>query len=294
MHPNRMEKVRAEKYLLILAAGLIAGIVLASGALAQQGAPAGNQTGNQTVYQRYAPIDVTGNWVSIVTEDWAQRMITPKKGDYTSIPLNPAGIKAADTWDPAHDTSTGEACRSYAAPALFRVPGRLRISWQDNGNTLRIDADAGQQTRLLQFAGKEPQSDAGFQGYSAALWDYSGGFDPARPPAAGQGRGGGTPANAPAAANAPANAPAPANTGQGPSIVIQNVQSAPAYPHPGIHKNPGLAAVLSLFIPGAGQCYNGHIGKGLLFFFTSWLIIPWIWSIFDAYNSANRINRIGF
>jgi len=81
---------------------------------------------------------------------------------------------------------------------------------------------------------------------------------------------------------------------QGPSIVIQNVQSAPAYPHPGIHKNPGLAAVLSLFIPGAGQCYNGHIGKGLLFFFTSWLIIPWVWSIFDAYNSANRINRIGF
>jgi DNA-directed RNA polymerase subunit RPC12/RpoP len=99
---------------------------------------------------------------------------------------------------------------------------------------------------------------------------------------------------APAAGGITLNAPAPANTGQGPSIVIQNVQSAPAYPHPGIHKNPGLAAVLSLFIPGAGQCYNGHIGKGLLFFFTSWLIIPWVWSIFDAYNSANRINRIGF
>ena len=90
---------------------------------------------------------------------------------------------------------------------------------------------------------------------------------------------------------------APSNMGQMPSIVIQNVQAAPAYPHPAayaIHKNPGLAAVLSVIIPGAGQCYNGQIGKGLLFFFTAWLIIPWIWAIFDAYNSANRINRVGF
>ena len=107
--------------------------------------------GNQPEYQRYAPIDTTGNWVSIVTEDWQQRMITPKKGDYSSIYLNPAGTKIADAWDPAKDTATGEACRSYAAPALLRVPGRLHISWQDNGNTLRIDTDAGQQTRLLQF-----------------------------------------------------------------------------------------------------------------------------------------------
>jgi len=95
------------------------------------------------------------------------------------------------------------------------------------------------------------------------------------------------------------NLNAPANMGQTPSIVIQNVQAAPAYPYPhpavyGRHKNPGLAAVLSLFLPGAGQCYNGHIGKALLFFFTAWLIIPWIWSIFDAYSSANRINQVGF
>jgi len=90
---------------------------------------------------------------------------------------------------------------------------------------------------------------------------------------------------------------APANTGQTPSIVIQNVQAAPVYAQPvvmGIHKNAGLAAVLSFFIPGAGQMYNGQIGKGILFFITSWLVIPWIWSIFDAYSVANRINRIGY
>ncbi len=88
---------------------------------------------------------------------------------------------------------------------------------------------------------------------------------------------------------------APAQMGQVPSVVIQNVQAAPAYPVPrGGYKNPGLAAVLSFFIPGVGQMYNGEIGKGILFLITAWLIIPWIWSIFDAYSVANRINRVGY
>ncbi len=30
------------------------------------------------------------------------------------------------------------------------VPGRLHITWQD-ANTLRIDTDAGRQTRLVRF-----------------------------------------------------------------------------------------------------------------------------------------------
>ena len=32
--------------------------------------------------------------------------------------------------------------------------------------------------------------------------------------------------------------------------------------------NPGIAAVLSLFIPGAGQIYKGHVGAGIL-----WLVL---------------------
>ena len=50
-----------------------------------------------------APEDLTGYWVSIVTEDWRWRMVTPAKGDYTSVPLNQAGRKAADAWDPDKD-----------------------------------------------------------------------------------------------------------------------------------------------------------------------------------------------
>jgi hypothetical protein len=64
-----------------------------------------------------APSDFTGYWVSVVTEDWRWRMVTPAKGDYDSVPLNPAGRRAADTWDPQRDEAAGEACRAYAAPA---------------------------------------------------------------------------------------------------------------------------------------------------------------------------------
>lgn len=88
----------------------------------------------------------------------------------------------------------------------------------------------------------------------------------------------------------------PPNAGQ-PSIVIQNVQSAaPAAPQfvPHQIKNPGVAMLLSIVFPGGGQFYNGHAGKGILILCTCWLVIPWIWGIFDAYSCANRINRVGF
>src|SRR3954468_15878281 len=84
-----------------------------------------------------APKDMTGYWVSMVTEDWRVRMVVPDRSDYQSVPMNPRGYKVADAWDPAKDQAAGEQCRSYGAPALMRVPGRLHISWQDD-NTLRI------------------------------------------------------------------------------------------------------------------------------------------------------------
>lgn len=101
------------------------------------------------------------------------------------------------------------------------------------------------------------------------------------------------------ASNIVLNAP-PAASPQGPSIVIQNVQAAQPAPVqagfvPGYYKNPGLAVFLSFIFPGGGQFYNGHVGKGFLVLFTFWAFgISWIWSLFDAYASAQRINRLGF
>jgi hypothetical protein len=135
--------------------------------------------------RQQAPIDLAGYWVSVVTEDWRWRMVTPPKGDYSSVPLNPEGRKAADTWDPAKDEASGNACKAYGAAAIMRVPGRLHITWQDD-TTLKIETDAGTQTRLLHFGRAQPPSgDAGWQGYSAATWEIAGagerGAAPAQP-----------------------------------------------------------------------------------------------------------------
>ena len=118
-----------------------------------------------------APVDLTGNWVSVVTEDWRWRMITPLKGDAASVPINAEGRKIVDAWDPAKDEAAGLECKAYGAPAIMRVPGRLHIAWQDD-NTLRIDTDAGTQTRLFHFGGKPaPETEPAWQGYSAARWE---------------------------------------------------------------------------------------------------------------------------
>jgi hypothetical protein len=118
-----------------------------------------------------APVDFTGYWVSVVTEDWRWRMVTPIKGDFASIPLNAEGRKIGMAWDPAKDEAAGEQCKAYGAPAVMRVPGRLHITWEDD-NTLKIETDAGTQTRLLHFTGTPPQPPKpGWQGYSAANWE---------------------------------------------------------------------------------------------------------------------------
>ena len=96
-------------------------------------------------------------------------MVTPKKGVYDSLTLNAEGRRVADTWDPARDEAAGEQCRSYGAPNIMRVPGRIHITWQDD-ETLKLEADAGQQTRVFPF-GASPNAAGEWQGVSQASWD---------------------------------------------------------------------------------------------------------------------------
>jgi len=138
-----------------------------------------------------APLDLTGYWVSIVTEDWRFRMITPPKGDYASVPLNPEGRRVADTWDPAKDEAAGLQCKSYGAANIMRVPGRVHITWQDD-NTLKVEMDSGMQTRLFHFGASEPPAgEQGWQGYSVAEWESGGAAG--RGGRGGAGRGGPAP-----------------------------------------------------------------------------------------------------
>jgi hypothetical protein len=117
-----------------------------------------------------APIDMTGYWVSVITEDWRWRMLTPPKGDASGVPLNIEGRKAADAWDPARDRTAAETCRAYGAAGIMREPARLNITWKDQ-RTLSIEIDAGDQTRTFRFAPSETRAARPtLQGRSAATW----------------------------------------------------------------------------------------------------------------------------
>jgi hypothetical protein len=129
-----------------------------------------------------APIELTGYWVSVVTEDWRYRMVTPARGDYQGVPMTPAALAIADAWDPAADQAAGNQCRSYGAAAIMRVPGRVRLSWRDD-NALSLEADAGTQTRLFTFGPPTKSAERSWQGDSAAEWETPGGRGRGGPPA---------------------------------------------------------------------------------------------------------------
>ena len=123
-----------------------------------------------------APIDLTGYWVSYVTENWRYRMVTPAKGEYRRIPASQAALPLINNWDPVADERAGNQCKSYGAGAIMSVPGRLHITWQD-ADTLRIDTDAGTQTRLFRFSARAAGSPPSWQGASSATWERANGPD---------------------------------------------------------------------------------------------------------------------
>jgi len=147
---------------------------LAAPAIAQgRGGRAGGPPQPPATPRGTAPVDLTGYWVSVVTEDWRYRMVVPAKGDYQGVPLTKAARKIADSWEPGKEAAPGEACKSYGAPALLRVPGRLHITWQDD-QTLKLETDAGQQTRLFHFGAWKGAGARTLQGDSVAEWEGGG------------------------------------------------------------------------------------------------------------------------
>jgi len=108
-------------------------------------------------------------------------MVTPAKGDYPSIPLNAAAREVADAWNPATETAD-DKCKAYGAGNIMRVPTRLHITWE-NPTTLKVETDAGTQTRLFPFGaaaapGSAAPSQPTLQGHSQATWEYAGGRGP--------------------------------------------------------------------------------------------------------------------
>ena len=148
----------------VVATGFLAGALFGTSVLLAQQGP-GPGPGQNTPRAR-ATNDLTGNWVSVVTEEWRWRMVTPDKGDFTSIPVSDEGRRVAGLWEPSMEGS----CKAYGAAGLMRMPTRLRISW-DGDDVLKVETDAGQQTRLLQFAPKGQPGARSLQGFSVAEWE---------------------------------------------------------------------------------------------------------------------------
>ena len=185
--------------LLLLVAACFAAPLLAQGRGGRGGPPpAVGKTG--------APIDMTGYWTAVITEDWHERMLTAPKGDFGTgapgrvavpgggvvgrgpnpsalgnIPYSVTGARLALQWDPAKDEAEGNQCKAYGAPGIMRLPTHLHITWQDD-TTLKMEADFGNQTRLFHFvppamAGQPaakmtapPGEQPSFPGYSVAQW----------------------------------------------------------------------------------------------------------------------------
>ena len=124
-----------------------------------------------TTPRAMSPADFTGYWAAVITEDWRFRMVTAPKGDAVGVPLNDAGQKAANAWDPQKDIAAGEQCKAFGAGGVMRMPIRLRVSWQDD-TTLKFETDNGQQVRLFRFGATQPTGgEPQWQGQSVASWE---------------------------------------------------------------------------------------------------------------------------
>ena len=170
----------------------VAAVALALGArlAAQQAAP---------TPRALAPIDLTGYWVSIVNEDWRWRMQTPPKGDVSSVPVNAEGRRVAEAWDYEREQSPANACKPFGVGGLSRIPGRIHITWQDD-HSLKLEFDAGTQTRVLRFGTAPASATPTWQGDSSAAWEFAGGIETDRngiPVATAAGRGARPRPNAP-------------------------------------------------------------------------------------------------
>jgi len=123
-----------------------------------------------------APADFTGYWEAIVVEDWRYRMLPPiryqdrpqRLGERYGVPINAVAREIALAWDPSADEAAGEACKAYSAANVMRLPGRIRITWQDD-RSLKLETEAGTQTRLLEFDDPAPRG-GDWQGVTHASW----------------------------------------------------------------------------------------------------------------------------
>jgi hypothetical protein len=161
---GKSRKRSARRTVFAVAAALAAGT---AGAQIPQGTPPPPEEPRSA--RESQPIDLTGHWVAVVTEDWQWRFVTPIVGDYTAVPLNAHGDEVARAWDHDADLAAGERCKAFGAAHIMRLPTRLRIEWQDD-EALRLDWDLGMQSRTVHFNASGEPGQRTWQGYAEGEW----------------------------------------------------------------------------------------------------------------------------
>jgi hypothetical protein len=182
-----------------------------------------------------APIDLTGTWASVVTEDWQWRFVTPIVGDYTGVPLNADGDRLARQWNPDADAKAGLQCKGFGAAAINRLPTRMQVSWVDD-NTMKLDFDLGTQSRLVYFDKSKAPGARSLQGHAVGEWIDL--------PAPGRGGPGGPAAGARAGAPPAAGAAATGRAGAPAAAGRAGRPGGPAGPRAG-----GLKIVTTNLLP---------------------------------------------
>lgn len=170
--PEATTRLRRRPALVLIVGALVWAVpvvVLPPGSIAgAQGRGAGGRGAAPAAAPRdAAPVDLTGYWVSLVTEDWVERMSPDSPPSGTGARRGRGGAAAP----PLPPSNPDDPCRVYGAAGSMRVPGRLHITWA-GANTLQIDMDSGRQTRVFHFDPTEPPpTGRTLQGYSVARWD---------------------------------------------------------------------------------------------------------------------------
>ena len=158
---------QAASGILLTAAALALGAGAHIAAQQAQGAPPPAAVAQPA--RAAAPVDLTGTWASVITEDWQWRFVTPIVGDYTGVPLNADGDRLARQWNPDADVKAGQQCKGFGAAGINRLPTRLQVSWVDD-NTMKLDFDLGTQSRLVYFDKSKAPGTRSLQGHAIGEW----------------------------------------------------------------------------------------------------------------------------
>ncbi len=140
-----------------------------------EGGGKGDQRGPPPTAKAQAPIDLTGYWVSLVTEDWLYRMVTPgkdaqgnadvvRRAGYTG---GPCGGKCVG---PGEGRSGGPAVQGVWGRWIDACSGSAPHRLAGRQHSKRIQTDAVRELSLMRFTG-DVSGAPSLQGFSKATWD---------------------------------------------------------------------------------------------------------------------------